>query len=160
VKPTSTRLLVILAILGAAGGWALVVIIQGWSGRALPVPVLAGSALWLLGIAFIIWGSVVGPRLRARIDPMVHPGVEPLPGLVAARVAAIAMAASRVGAFVCGIYAGLALATVAGGLSTPASAQAFWASLLAASGSALTCVAAIRLERSCLLPSNVQNEDE
>ena len=147
-------------MLGAAGGWAVVVILQGWSGRALPVPVLAGSALWLLGVAFIIWGSVVGPRLQSRSDPTAHPGVEPLPGLVAARVAAISMAASRVGAFVAGIYTGLGLATIAGGLSTPASTQAVWASLLAASGAAVTCVAAVRLEHRCLLPSGAENDDE
>lgn len=160
MKPTSLRLLATLAMVGLALGWAVAVIISGWSGRAVPIPVLAGSALWLLAIALFVWGAVIRPRLRAQIDPASHPGVAPLPVLVAARVAAIAMAAARVGAFVTGVYAGLAAATVADGLSTPASLQSFWASLLAAAGAAATSVAAVRLERSCLLPSGVDKDDQ
>ena len=54
MKPTSARLLLAVTICGAVGGWSLVVIVEGLTGRALAVPVLAGSALWLLAIAFVI----------------------------------------------------------------------------------------------------------
>ena len=79
MKPTSARLLLAVTICGAVGGWSLVVIVEGLTGRALAVPVLAGSALWLLAIAFVIWGAVLRPRLEARIDPTTRPGIDPLP---------------------------------------------------------------------------------
>ena len=113
-----------------------------------------------MAIAFVIWGAVLRPRLEARIDPTSRPGIDPLPGLVAARVAAMAMAACRVCAAVAGVYFGIAIATVAGGLATPAASQAFWASVLAASGSGVASAASLRLERSCLLPSGADNDDE
>ena len=59
------------------------------------------------------------------------------------------MAACRVCAAVAGVYSGIAIATVAGGLATPAASQAFWASVLAASGSGVASAASLRLERSC-----------
>lgn len=151
MKPTSPRLVIILITIGAALGWGLSIVVDGWSGRALPVPVLAGSALWLLGIALVVWGSVIAPRLQANLDPARHPNVQPLPVLVAARVAAIAMAASRTGALIAGLYGGIAIATLASGLTTPATQQTLWSALLAASGSAVVAGAGLRLERSCLL---------
>ena len=63
MKPTSARLLLAVTICGAGGGWSLVVIVEGLTGRALAVPVLAGSALCLLAIVFVIWGAVLRPRL-------------------------------------------------------------------------------------------------
>lgn len=159
MRPTSIRLLTIVIVVGAALGWAVTVVVQGWTGRSVPVPLLAGSSLWLLGIALGIWGLVIRPRLQARIDPRAHPGVLPLPVLVAARVAAIAMAASRVGAAVAGFYAGVAIATVTDGLTSPAATRSLWSALLAASGGAVTCLAAVRLERACLLPSGADDED-
>lgn len=152
MRPTSTRLVLTLVVLGAAVGWGLSLIVQGWSGRSVPVPILAGSALWLLAIALAVWGTVIKPRLGARVRPDRYPGVQPLPVLVAARVAAIAMAATRMGAVVAGLYGGVCGATLAAGLSTPAAQQTLIASLLGATGAAATSIAAVRLERACLLP--------
>lgn len=152
MKPTTTRLAVTLVVLGAAVGWGVSLIVQGRTGRSVPIPVLAGSALWLLAIALVAWGMVIKPRLGARIRPDRHPGVQPLPVLVAARVAAIAMAATRMGALVTGLYGGVAGATLAAGASTPAAQQTLLASLLGATGAAATSIAAVRLERWCLLP--------
>ncbi|NDH13790.1 MAG: DUF3180 family protein [Actinobacteria bacterium] len=135
-------------------------IVGGFAERMRFSSMLTFSALWLLAIAFVIWGAVLRPRLEARIDPTTRPGIDPLPGLVAARVAAMAMAACRVCAAVAGVYSGIAIATVAGGLATPAASQAFWASVLAASGSGVASAASLRLERSCLLPSGADNDDE
>lgn len=159
MKPTQPPLMTALVLIGAALGWGLSVVVDGWTGRALPVPTLAGAALWLLGIALIVWGWIIHPRLGANVDPRRHPGVEPLPVLVAARIAAIAMAASRVGALVTGLYVGIAIATLAAGLSTPAAQQTLWSAVLAASGSSLVAGAGLRLERWCLLPSRDKNDD-
>jgi hypothetical protein len=159
MRPTHPPLIVTLVLVGAAGGWGLFVVVDGWTGRSLPVPVLAGSALWLLGIALIVWGSVIRPRLRANIDRRKSPGVDPLPILVAARVAAVAMAASRVGALIAGLYAGITIATVASGLTTPATQQTLLAAVLAASGAAVVAGAGLRLERWCLLPGDDDDDD-
>ncbi len=152
MRPSSAPLLTALVVIGAALGWGMSVVVDGWTGRALPVPVLAGAALWLLGIALIVWGAMIRPRLNARVDPARHPSIDPLPVLVAARVAAIAMAATRMGAVISGLYLGIAIATVASGLSTPATQQTLWAALLAGTGAAVCAVAGWRLERWCLLP--------
>lgn len=159
MKPSSPALIVTLVVVGATAGWALSVVIDGWTGRSLPVPVLAGSALWLLGIALVVWGWVIHPRLQANVDRSRHPGVDPLPVLVAARVAAIAMAATRVGALVSGLYAGVVVATIATGLATPASQQTLWSSILATTGAAVVAAAGIRLERWCLLPQDSDDAD-
>ncbi|MGA1146226.1 MAG: DUF3180 domain-containing protein [Candidatus Nanopelagicales bacterium] len=159
MRPTHPPLIAMLVLIGAAVGWGLFVVIDGWTGRSLPVPVLAGAALWLLGIALIVWGSVIRPRLRANIDRRKSPGVDPLPVLAAARVAAVAMAASRVGALIAGLYAGITIATVASGLTTPATQQTLWAAVLAASGAAVVSGAGLRLERWCLLPDGDDEGD-
>lgn len=159
MRPTTSRLVVTLAVLGAAAGWGLSLIVQGWTGRSVPVPILAGSALWLLAIALLAWGMVIKPRLGARVHPDRHPGVQPLPVLVAARVAAISLAATRMGALVAGLYGGVAGATLAGGMSTPASQQTLLAALLAATGAAATSIAALRLERWCLVPHGNDDSD-
>lgn len=159
MKPTGPPLVTALVVVGAALGWGLSVVVDGWTGRSLPVPVLAGAALWLLAIALLVWGSIIRPRLQANVDPGRHPGVEPMPVLIAARVAAIAMAASRVGALIAGLYGGVAIATVAAGLSTPAAQQSLWSAILAATGSVVVTGAGVRLEHWCLLPSGNDHDD-
>ena len=157
MKPTSIRLLVVLVVIGAALGWALATVVAGWTGRSLPLPILAGSALWLLAIALFAWGWFVRPRVRARNERM--PQAEPMPALMAARVAVLTMAASRMGALVTGFYLGAVTATVAEGISTPASQQTGWSGVLAATGAAATGAAALWIERACLLPTQ-QDDDE
>ena len=157
MKPTSIRLLVVLVVIGAALGWALATVVAGWTGRSLPLPILAGSALWLLAIALFAWGWFVRPRVRARNERM--PQAEPMPALMAARVAVLTMAASRMGALVTGFYLGAVTATVAEGISTPASQQTVWSGVLAATGAAATGAAALWIERACLLPAQ-QDDDE
>lgn len=160
MNPTRPPLLITLLVVGAAVGWGISIIASGWTGRSLPVPVLAGSALWLLAIALIVWGSIIRPRLQANVDPTRHPGIEPLPVLVAARIAAIAMAASRMGVAVAGVYVGVTIATISSGLSTPAAQRSLLSALLAASGSAVVAGAGLRLERWCLLPSSNDDADQ
>lgn len=155
MKPTNIRLLAVLVIVGIAGGWALAVVVAGWTGRSLPLPVLAGAALWLLTIGLLAWGALVRPRIQARQQP--RPGVTAMPSLQAARVAALTMAAARMGAIVAGAYLGIAIATLAEGLSTPAAEQAFWSALLAATGAAGTSAVSIWIERACVLSVGEEN---
>jgi hypothetical protein len=152
MKPTRIPFLVAIAVIGVAVGWALVEIVSGQTGRAIPVPLLAGTAIWLLAIALSAWTWFLRPRLRR------DPGSTPVPPLAAARTAAFAMAASRTGAVVAGIYTGIAVATVAA-LATPAGASAFGSALLAATGSLVLAGAALWLEGLCRIPEDDESDN-
>jgi hypothetical protein len=58
------------------------------------------------------------------------------------------MAASRTGALVAGIYAGIGIGT-ASALQTPAGAATFWASVVAAGGALALILIALWLESIC-----------
>jgi hypothetical protein len=145
MHPTRVRLLVAIAVVAAALGWGLTRIVDGQSGRILPVPWLAAGALWLLAAGVAIWAWQARPRLQRR------PGARPMPPVVAARSAALAMAGSRIGALVAGAYAGVAVALTAR-LSIAAGAQTFWAASAAAVGGAALVAASLWLEHLCRLP--------
>lgn len=145
MMPTRLRTLVALAVLAAALGWGTVQVVDAWFGRVLPVPWLAAAALWLLAAATAYWAFSSRPRIQRR------PGVRPMPPLVAARTAALAMAASRIGSLVAGFYAGVAVAMISA-ISTPSGSAAFWSATLAAVGALGLVVAAVWLEHICRLP--------
>lgn len=145
MQPTRVRTLVALAVVLGAVGWGVVQVVNAWTGRLLPVPWLAAAAMWLLAGATAYWAFSARPRLQGR------PGSRPMPPVVAARSAALAMAASRGGAIVLGFYAGVAIA-MAGSIGTPSGFAAFWAATLAAVGALGLVVAAMWLEYLCRLP--------
>ena len=74
-----------------------------------------------------------------------------MPPLVAARTAALGMAASRIGALVAGFYAGIAIGMI-GNVSSPTSSQTLWAAALAVVGSVGLVAAGLWLEHLCRLP--------
>lgn len=145
MQPTRIRLLVAIAIVLAAIGWGLVEVLSAWTGRLLPVPWLAAASLWIVAGALAYWTYLMRPRLQGR------PDVKPVEPLVAARSAALAMAASRIGALVLGFYLGVAIGMVSW-LATPSGVAAFWASAAASVGALLLVVAALWLESSCRIP--------
>jgi hypothetical protein len=101
--------------------------------------------MWLLAGAVAYWAFSSRPRLQGR------PGAKPMPPLVAARTAALAMAASRIGALVMGFYAGIAVG-MAPSLVTASGLQIFWAASATALGSFALVAAALWLEHLCRLP--------
>ena len=145
MTPTRTRLLVAIAVLAAAVGWAAAYLSDALSGRYFTVPWLAPVTLLLLGLALLWWARGIRARIARK------PGTKPLPPLVAARTAALAMAASRVGAGFVGLYAGVGIA-----LLPDVAIDSVRASALAAGGSVLGALlvvgAALWLERGCRLP--------
>ena len=145
MQPTRIRLLVAIAVLAAAVGWGVVQVVDSWFGRLVPVPWLAAAALWLLAGAVLYWAVSSRPRLQRR------PGAKPMPPLVAARSAALAMAASRIGALVAGFYAGIAVGMTPN-LGTPSGGQTFWAATAAAVGAIGLAAAGLWLEHVCRLP--------
>jgi len=152
VTPTRIRLLLVLAVLAAAIGWATAILIDGRSGRVLPVPWLAAATLWLLAAAVLVWALLARPRLRRK------PGHRPMAPLVAARTAALAMAASRTGSLVAGFYAGLALGTLSS-IDTQAGGHTFWTAVVSAVGAVALAAAALWLEHLCRLPSDGDDDD-
>jgi len=145
MHPTRVRMLVAVALVSAAFGWGLVQVVFARSGRVVPVPWLAAGALWLVAAAVGYWAWSVRPRLQRR------PGSRPLPPLVAARTAALALAASRIGAVAAGLYAGIAVAMTAH-LTTQSGQAAVWPSVAAAVGAIGLVAAGLWLERICRLP--------
>ena len=141
MTPTRIRLLVGLATLSAAIGWGAAMLVEGRSGRVIPVPWLAGATMGFLAVALLIWTVLSRPRLLRK------PGTRPLPPLVAARTAALAMA----GSLVAGFYAGIVVGTIPA-RATEAGSEAFAAAITAAVGSIALVASALWLERLCRLP--------
>ena len=142
---TRIRLLIVLAAIAAVLGYAAVTIIAGQSGRVLQVPWLAAATLWVVALAMMMWALLSRPRLQRK------PGAKTMPPLMAARTAALAMAASRAGALVTGFYAGVALASLPH-FDTPAGMTTTWASAGSAVGALALVAAALWLEYLCRLP--------
>lgn len=147
MRPTRVRLLVALAVVTAAVGWGAARVLDAVTGRLVPVPWLAPATLWLLAAGVLLWALLSRPRLLRR------PGSRPMPPLVAARTAALAMACSRVGAVVGGVYAGLGVAALSA-LSTQAGRETASAAGAAAMGALALVVAALWLEHMCRLPED------
>ena len=164
MKPTRIVPLVSLAAIGLAVGWVAVELVDRFASRILSVPWLAAGTLWLLALAVLVWAVISRPSLvdsrereesRMRpatvaVSPERRPQRKRMPPLVAARTAALAMAASRTGAVIGGFYLGISLALIpAVGTVTGAS------SLGAAASCVVACivlvVAAVWLESMCRL---------
>lgn len=159
MKPTRWVPLIAIAAIGLAAGWVLVDVVERVTGRILGVPWLAAGALWVLALAVLGWALLsrdrIGPPSRgpdvAPIDPQRPPPPLPgssLPPLVAARTAALALAASRTGALIGGFYLGIALGLIPV-IATPSGSS----SAAAAVASVIACVvlvaSALWLERMC-----------
>ncbi len=147
MTPTRVRVLLVWAAVAAVGGWGLVQIIDAAANRQLPVPWTAPVALWVFAIALFMWGALARPRLQRK------PDARPMDPLMAARTAALAMAASRTGSLVAGFYLGAAVGLVPA-YGTEAGQQRVWASVLSAVGAVGLVVIALWIERMCRLPED------
>ena len=155
---TQTRWVPLIAIaaIALAVGWVVVDLVERLAGRILGVPWLAAVALWVLAIGVLGWALLSRGRLghRPASGPVAVGASDDLrrrmPPLVAARTAALALAASRTGALIGGFYLGIALGLV-GVSDTPTGSS----SMGAAVASVLACVvlvgAALWLESLCRL---------
>jgi hypothetical protein len=79
--------------------------------------------------------------------------------LVAARSAALAMAASRTGAIVAGFYAGVAIA-FAPSWDLSAARERIVIALVTVVGAGLVVVAALWLERVCRVPPDASDDEK
>ena len=145
MTPTRLRLLGALLVLSTAAGWAVVRLVDAYAGHSLPVPWTAALVMLLLAIALALWARGTRARLEGR------PGTKPMDPLVAARSAALAMAASRTGSLVAGFYLGAALGLVPG-WDVAYVRERIIISLVTVVLAALVVAAALWLERICRVP--------
>lgn len=145
MKPTRIRLLIAVAVVAGALGWGAAYLLDERVGRYLTVPWAAAATFLVLGLALLYWTRAVRARLAGK------PGTKPLPPLVAARTAALAMAASRVGAFFFGWYLGIGIELLPA-VDVPAVRDSALASAGCVVGALLLVVAGLWLERNLRLP--------
>jgi len=99
---TSWRLLVTTGVIGFAVGFLGARFWDLWTGSPPAVPWAAPTLLVVLAVGFAVAAWVLRPRIQRREG---HPPLNPF---VAARTAVLAMAGSRAGAAVAGVYLGYA----------------------------------------------------
>ena len=100
MTPTPLRLLAVLTIVSGLVAWAATWTLDRRSGTPPGVPWTAPAALLLLAVGLLATALALRSRLAGR------PGTRPVYPFLAARMAGLAMAGSRVGAIVTGLYAG------------------------------------------------------
>ncbi|MDH4159999.1 MAG: DUF3180 domain-containing protein [Actinomycetota bacterium] len=142
MHPTSLRLLAVVAALAGAVGYVGASLWDSLTGSPPGVPMTAPAMLLLLAAAFAIAAYVLRPRI-AREE-----GHRPLDPFRAARTAVLAMAGSRAGAAMFGLYAGYAVFLLVD-LANPFRRRTVLAAGLAALAAAAMSAAALWLERAC-----------
>ena len=152
IQQTKVGMLLVLSILASAIGWSLGQLWPTWFAQGIPVPVGSAVAMVLVTISLLAWTLMTRARLKPGSQaPRLNP-------LVAARTAALAMSASRVGSLVFGFYAGVALSSIAA-VNSPAASNRIIISSVAAGASLITAAIALWLERICQLPEPPNNSD-
>lgn len=145
-------MLVVLAILAAAVGWSFAQLWPTFFGQGMPVSVGSAIAMILVFVSLLTWTLMTRARLKpdAKVNRL-HP-------IVAARTAALAMSASRVGSLACGFYVGVLLANLAADYSS-AGTDRIQISAVTAIASLLTAIVAVWLERICRLKEPPADSD-
>lgn len=149
MHPTSVRFLLLVAAVGAGVGYVGASFWDAATGAPPRVPWTAPALLLLLALGFAAAAHSLRPRLQRREG---HPPLDPFK---AARTAVLALAGSRVGAGICGVYLGYG-AFLLVDLANPFRRRTLLATVLAAAAAAAVAAAALWLERVC----RVQPPDE
>ncbi len=145
---TGWRTLVAWAAVGGVFGWLVARLVYLARGEVASVPWSAALVLAAAGAA-LIYTAI---RTRARLEG--KEGTKPLPPLVGARLAALGVAASRVGAVVAGGYSGYALFLV-GDLTTDYRKEVVLRCVLCVLGAVVVVMGALLLERVLRLPEDI-----
>ena len=146
MRPTSARMLLLVAAVTGLLGW----VFADWvdSQARLPqVPWMAVVVVWVLTGFVGVWALVA----RRRLNP--KPGGTRMAPLVAARTAALALAGSRTGAVLFGLYGGLALRLLQE-TAVAAGRERLVAAVLASVGGLVLAGLSLWLEHICRLPDD------
>ena len=142
IQQTKISMLSVLAILSAAVGWSIAQLLPTFFEQGMPVSMGSAIAMILVFVTLLIWTLMTRARLKPRASVnRLHP-------IVAARTAALALSASRVGSLAFGFYAGVLLANVAADYSS-AGTDRIQISAVTSIASLLTVIVALWLERIC-----------
>lgn len=150
MKPTSVPWLLGVAAIAALAGWGMAEWIDA-NGRLPSVPWLAVALIWVVAGFVGAWAFAA----RRRLNP--KPGTPRMAPLIAARTTALALAGSRTGAVVFGLYGGIAVRLLEE-LSVAAGRERLLASALAALGGLLLAAFSLWLEHLCRLPEDHDND--
>jgi hypothetical protein len=151
MTPTRPRLLAALVVLSAAVGWGVVRLVDAYFNRSLPVPWTAALVMLVLAIALALWARGTRARLARR------PGTKPMDPIVAARSAALAMAASRTGSIVAGFYLGVSVGLLPD-WSVAYVRERVLVSVVTVLLAALVVAAGLWLERVCRVPPDASDD--
>lgn len=145
MTPTRPTLLAVLGVLSVVLGWAVTEIVYSAFGRTLPVPWTAAATLAILAMALFFWAIMLRPRIAGK------KGTKAVSPFVAARTAALAMAASRTGAIVSGFYIGVAVEMTSRFENVYVRGQ-LWSAVAAVIAGLFMVLASLWLEHICRLP--------
>lgn len=146
MRPTSVRMLLLVAAASGLLGWVYADWVDGQA-RLPQVPWLAVVVVWVLAGFVGVWALVARRRLRPK------PGGTRMAPLVAARTAALALAGSRTGAVILGLYGGLALRLLQE-MAVAAGRERLLAAALASLGGLVLAGLSLWLEQICRLPED------
>jgi len=142
MHPTSLRLLLTTSVVGFGVGFLGARFWDLQTGAPPAVPWAAPLTLFVLAASFAIAAITLRPRIERR------PGHRPLDPFVAARTAVLALAGSRAGAAVAGVYLGYAGFLLVDLVNDYRRRMVLIAAVAALAGVALAA-AALWLERIC-----------
>jgi hypothetical protein len=146
VKPTSITSLLGIAGIAALLGWGFADWVDS-NGRLPVVPWMAVAVIWAVAAFVGAWTLAARRRLHPK------PGAPRMAPLMAARTTALALAGSRAGAVVLGLYGGIALRLLQE-TAVAAGRERLLASALAALGGFVLVVLSLWLEHNCRLPED------
>lgn len=155
MKPTSLRWLSGLAAAAGLLGWVLADWVDS-RGRLPPLPWSAVMVIWV--VAGFVGAWTLAARRRLRPKPDLEHRSAPMNAVVAARTTALALAGSRTGAIIFGLYVGVALRLLAE-TGVAAGRERLLAATLAALGGLVLTVLSLWLERICRLPEDSDDPD-
>ena len=151
MRPTSLRLLLTTAIVGFGVGFLGARFWDIQTGAPPAVPWAAPFTLLVLAAGFAIAAWTLRPRIERR------PGHRPLDPFLAARTAVLALAGSRAGAAVAGVYLGYAAFLLLDLVNDYRRRMVLIAVVAAVAGAALAA-AALWLERICRIKAGDEDD--
>jgi hypothetical protein len=146
MKPTSIPWLLGVAAIAGLLGWGFAAWVDG-TGRLPAVPWIAVVVIWVVAGFVAAWTLATRRRLHPK------PGAPRMAPLMAARTTALALAGSRTGAVVFGMYGGVALRLL-DETAVAAARERLLAAALASLGGFVLAAFSLWLERNCRLPED------